>query len=86
MRRLHQDVHTRHPARTPPPCPPVQVTKGANGRSERGSYLFFDTATWDVLTKLDVEISFDDVELPTRLPRKKWARLGAAFDLLARSH
>lgn len=49
----------------------LQVTKGANGRSERGSYLFFDTATWDVLTKLDVEISFDDVELPSRLPRKK---------------
>jgi NOT2 / NOT3 / NOT5 family len=51
----------------------LQVTKGANGRSERGTYLFFDTSTWDVMTKTDVEISFDDVELPQRLPRRKEA-------------
>ncbi len=52
-------------------CGHFQVTKGAGGRSERGSYLFFDTSIWDVVQKADVEISFDDVEMPARLPRPK---------------
>jgi hypothetical protein len=30
-------------------APNSSVTKGPNGRSERGTYMFFDTSIWDVV-------------------------------------
>jgi len=52
-------------------APNSSVTKGPNGRSERGTYMFFDTSIWDVVQKADVEVFFDEVEVPPRLPRPK---------------
>eukprot|EP00798_Chlamydomonas_sp_ICE-L_P030688 gene30688-35715_t len=40
-------------------------------RGERGSYLVFDPAVWEVVPKGDLEILYDDVEQPPRLPRPK---------------
>jgi hypothetical protein len=45
------------------------VVKNATARSERGTYLFFDTSIWDVVQKADVEVFFEDVERPPGLPR-----------------
>eukprot|EP00798_Chlamydomonas_sp_ICE-L_P015004 gene15004-21071_t len=42
-----------------------------NQRGERGSYLVFDPAVWEVVPKGDLEILYDDVEQPPRLPRPK---------------
>jgi CCR4-NOT transcription complex subunit 2 len=52
-------------------APNSPVTKGPAGNSERGTYLFFDAGLWDVVQKADVEVFFDDVEVPSRLPRQK---------------
>ncbi len=47
------------------------VTKAPQSRSERGSYLVFDTSIWDVVQKADLEISYADVEAPVQLNRNK---------------
>eukprot|EP00878_Enallax_costatus_P030499 GHUV01033208.1.p2 GENE.GHUV01033208.1~~GHUV01033208.1.p2 ORF type:complete len:129 (+),score=53.35 GHUV01033208.1:434-820(+) len=50
-------------------APNNPVVKSAANRSERGTYLFFDTNIWDVVQKSDVEVFFEDVERPPGLPR-----------------
>jgi hypothetical protein len=48
-------------------APNTAVTKSTRG--ERGSYLIFDIATWEIVQKADLEILYDDIEAPPRLPR-----------------
>eukprot|EP00879_Flechtneria_rotunda_P022136 GHRR01023357.1.p2 GENE.GHRR01023357.1~~GHRR01023357.1.p2 ORF type:complete len:151 (+),score=55.15 GHRR01023357.1:1328-1780(+) len=50
-------------------APNNPVVKSPANRSERGTYLFFDTSIWDVVQKSDVEVFFEDVERPPGLPR-----------------
>jgi CCR4-NOT transcription complex subunit 2 len=52
-------------------APSTMVTKAPQSRSERGSYLVFDTSIWDVVQKADLEISYADVEAPVQLNRAK---------------
>ena len=40
-------------------------------RGERGSYLVFDPAVWEVVPKGDVEIAYEDLEPHPRLARGK---------------
>jgi CCR4-NOT transcription complex subunit 2 len=59
-------------------APSTMVTKAPQSRSERGSYLVFDTSIWDVVQKADLEISYADVEAPVQLNRNKAPATGMA--------
>jgi hypothetical protein len=59
-------------------APSTMVTKAPQARSERGSYLVFDTSIWDVVQKADLEISYADVEAPVQLNRAKAMPAGQA--------
>lgn len=59
-------------------APSTMVTKAPQSRSERGSYLVFDTSIWDVVQKADLEISYADVEAPVQLNRNKQPATGMA--------
>lgn len=48
-------------------APSSNVTKTPRG--ERGTYLFFDTGTWDYQQRQDMEICYDDLEVPTKVRR-----------------
>lgn len=48
-------------------APNTAVQKSPRG--ERGAYLIFDINQWEIVTKSDLEILYDDIENSPRLPR-----------------
>ena len=50
-------------------APNTTVQKSPRG--ERGSYLVFDPAVWEMVPKSELEILYDDIEQPPRLATGK---------------